>query len=455
MRRRATTTMWDPVFFRVRNRHVYVSATMTEKQKTHPIGPGIERPHQRWNYTVHILDGGFFGGSQAFLNANTVLPALVLSLGGPNWLIALMPVAMLVGLTIPPMFVAHRIDSLTRYRPLLLVTGVLQRLPYLIAGVILLYGSGSRGLMVSVVACAPFLAGLACGVGLTAWQQLLADTLPPKRRSSALAGRNLLAGMIGLGAGWVVTRTLAVHPGPRGYGLLHVYTFVVLCISYAFFAMVRELPHADRGKTTHRCLGDNIKSLPALLRGTPGLPLYLAITACTAGIFVVAPFLVVHVKQSLHKPDSWLGQMVMVQMAGSVVGNIWAAWLGDRRGGKAVLISSQAALILSILPVCIHPGDGTAFLAFFCFGVAYNTRHVGSMTLALDLAPRRQRATVLSCIGMVGLVSMLCASLAGTLLFGTAGSFFRPAVVAGGLAVLTALLLVRLREPRHGVDDGG
>lgn len=408
----------------------------------------MTRPHQRWNYAAHITDGGFYGGSQAFLNANTVLPAAILALGGPSWLIALMPVAMLTGMSIPPLFVAHRIDQLPRFRPLLLVAGVIQRLPYLIAGIVLVRGMGGRTCMLAVIAGVPLLSGLVCGVGLTAWQQLFADTLPPHRRSSALAGRNLIASLIGLFAGWVVKATLEAYPGPAGYGRLHLYSFAMLCVSFTFFAMVRESVGDGHTHTQHRRLMDNLKSLPTLLRNTPGLAVYLPIAALTSGIFVVAPFLVVHLKQGLGKPDSWVGQAVAAQMFGGVVGNLMAAWVGDRRGGKSVLIISQIAVIASLLPALLHPSNVTAMLSFAAFGVAYSARHVGTTTVTLDLVPRQQRATALSCIGIVGLLSMLCASALGALLFGSRQSFLAPAVASIGLAAATLFTLALLPEPR-------
>jgi hypothetical protein len=73
------------------------------------------------NYIAHSIDGGFFiGAMAAFVNAQTVLPTVAKNLGAPNWLISLMPVAMMVGFLTPSIFTAHWIDRQTRFRPLCL-----------------------------------------------------------------------------------------------------------------------------------------------------------------------------------------------------------------------------------------------------------------------------------------------------------------------------------------------
>jgi MFS family permease len=90
------------------------------------------------NYLAHSLEGGLFMGALSFVSASTLLPTVVRSLRGPDWLISMMPVMMAVGALLPPVFTAHVIDRLRRYMPLLLVTGVFQRVPYLLAGLALL-----------------------------------------------------------------------------------------------------------------------------------------------------------------------------------------------------------------------------------------------------------------------------------------------------------------------------
>ena len=68
--------------------------------------------------------------------------------------------------------------------PFVSITGVLQRIPYLFAALALYYaaGDGSLGLVLAAVVAAPIISGVAGGISLTAWQQLIARCVPENRR---------------------------------------------------------------------------------------------------------------------------------------------------------------------------------------------------------------------------------------------------------------------------------
>lgn len=103
--------------------------------------PGVNDegpPAARFNYWTLVVEGALFGGALTFVNANTLLPAIVQSLGGAAWLIALMPVLMQIGFRLPPIFTAHHIDRLHDYRRFLVWMGLAQRLPFGLAGFALL-----------------------------------------------------------------------------------------------------------------------------------------------------------------------------------------------------------------------------------------------------------------------------------------------------------------------------
>ena len=75
--------------------------------------------HLRHNTVAHVIEGGLFIGGLAFVSAETLLPTVIKNLGGGNWLISLMPVMMMAGFMLPPIFTAHWIDRQRRFMPLL------------------------------------------------------------------------------------------------------------------------------------------------------------------------------------------------------------------------------------------------------------------------------------------------------------------------------------------------
>ena len=400
------------------------------------------------NYAAHAADGGFFGGGLAFVDARTVLPTMVMSLGGPPWLISLMPIMFLVGIAIPPIFTAHLIDRVTRFHPLLMTTGVFQRLPYLLAGIALLAAAAdSRGVMLAAVALAPLTCGIACGSTMTGWQQLVMRTIPEGRRSSVMALRLGLSGIIGLGAGWVVKAVLEAWPEATGYAILHFAAFVALAMSYVAFCLIRETAVRPPAARPHG-LRENLRAIPHLLRSAGNLRTYLVAVALLNGIYIVVPFLAIHAQHVLGRPESYIGDLLIVQMAGIIAGNLAAAYLGDRFGGKMVIVVAQVVFIALAGWSIVAETDGAMQTIFFLFGFAISAIQVGTVTVTMDICPAERRATHLAIIAVVNLPSMLVATGIGGLLWTGPQRYTLVAGLAIAAVALSLAMMSRLREPR-------
>lgn len=418
---------------------------------TQPSDDAAARRLYRRNYLAHAFDGGLFIGAMAFVNASTVLPTMVKNLGGPNWLIALVPILMLIGFLTPPIFTAHLIDRQPRYMPILLFSGVFQRAPYLVAALVLLYLAGTWpvvGLM--ALALTPLVAGTAGGSTMTAWQQLIVRTIPENRRSSVFAWRYAMSCVLGVAAGWVVKEVLDRYPGCVGYGLLHLAAFTGVALSYVAFTMIRE-PHVDPpADRPHRNLWENLRDIPNLLRSERRLVLYLAAGAFASGIYIVVPFLAIRATHILSRPESYVGDLVTAQMAGAILGNILAGYLGDRFGGKVVMMISQGVFIAMAAWSVVAATDAEFRGIFVLFGFAFFALQVGASTLNLEICPLRQRSTYLAIITLFNMPAMLAATAISALV-GDAGIRYGLLVVLMVASLLVSLtLLTRLRDPRAG-----
>lgn len=132
----------------------------------------VERYFRR-NYLFHGVEGGLFMGGMAFVSPQMVLPRMVQELDGSDWLVALTPVSMMLGFTAPGIFVMHRIQRLERLHRFVMLFGLIQRPPYLVAGMLLLGGVTGKLAMLAVSAT-PLLSGLAGGFSAVAWIEFVA-----------------------------------------------------------------------------------------------------------------------------------------------------------------------------------------------------------------------------------------------------------------------------------------
>jgi len=401
------------------------------------------------NWWGQTLDGGLFMGGLALVNPQTLLPSIVQGLHGPEWLVAMMPVLMTIGLLGPSMFTAHAIGGLSHFRPLLLWTLAFQRIPYLGAALVLLFTNDPRWYMVAVV-MAPLLSGIFGGIGVPAWQQFFAHTISPSRRSSVFAWRFIIGSIIGVGSGCVVKTVLAVSPGQHGYGLLHLLAFLGLAASYASFLFIRE-PTEPAHREPEIGLLDNIRTMPSLLVADRRLFRLMMSYIAFGFSGAVVPYLAIHARHACAAPESFLGQLGSWQMAGAIVGGITAGWIGDRHGGKLPL---QAGRLL-FMAVCIAAPFTHSILIwnlmFMAFGAAFYVCVISFNTIQLDILPARGRANRLAVMSAGQVLITVVASLIGGTAWKLAGESAFPWLASGGAVALAVsfIIMMRLSEPRN------
>lgn len=401
------------------------------------------------NYLANGIEGGIYIGGMALLSADSVLPAMIRSLGGPTWLISLMPMMMILGCVWPPLLTAHWIEQMTHVKPLCMVTGFLQRLPVGIAGIFLLTCADTHPeLVLAVAALAPLVSGLLFGSSMGAWTELVTRIIPKERRASCWAIRYLVTAVIGVAAGVIVRWVLDEYPGPRGYGLLHLSCFGFLMLSYAVFAMIREMPRPLHLTTNGRGLSENLRSLPTLVRNDLRLRSFMIARVLRSGLFVVSPFLAIHALETTGNSDAYLGQLVSVQMAGAIVGNIVAGYLGDRFGGKRILILARLILAAVALLAAINQAGWGFLVVFFLLGFGTYADRVGGATLSVEICPEDRRPTVMSLMMTISFPSMLAAAAASTALRESCSSLIPAASVTAVCLLTSVAFLWGIPEPR-------
>mgnify|MGYP001019997488 CR=1 FL=1 len=401
------------------------------------------------NYIAHVVEGGLFIGGMTFLSAESVMPAIIKTLGGPPWLISLTPMLMMLGFTAPQILTAHVVERLQWVKPFVMIVGIVQRLPYLIAALMLYFLADTHPtLVLIVVAATPLMSGLAGGTSVVAWVELISKVIPAHRRSSAWAIRYAITACIGIGAGSVIKDVLSEHPGAKGYALLHVITFAFLMLSFAVFSVIREVV-PPRQRSRSRNLFENINDLLPLLRGDKTLRCFLSMRMLDTGIMIMLPFLGIHALSVTGREQSALGYFVTAQMSGSILGNLVAGYLGDRTGGKLPIVLARISILCASLAAMITHSYAGFMTVFFLTGAGMTMSAIGISTLSIEIAPHERRPTYQALISLAFLPAALIAASISTLVrMGL--HMFAPAALLSALASLGSLyFLLRIKEPRQ------
>ena len=406
--------------------------------------------YARRNFWTNSIEGGLYIGGSAFVAKEAVLPPLVDALGGPVWLISLAPTLGLIGLYLPSIFVVHILERIPRKHPILLVTGALQRLPFLFAGLaLLLLVENHPVFTLYLVALTPFISGFFCGTTYPGWVELVSKTVPAPKRASHFALRLVIGSLIGLAAGKIITIALSDFSIFNGFGILHLAAFFFLASSFVVFSMIKETTDSPMHESK---ASDNpfsaIGDIPRILKSDKRFFRYLISLTLLNGTFVALPFLSIHALNVLHKPLGSLGTFVMIMITGKLSSNFICGWLGDKFGGKLSLTISISAYILTFLIAAFTASENLFYLVFFLAGFSEDAMYVGRGTLNVDIAPGGRMVRYQSIITLISLPAMLIMPLFGAFLWKASGSFLLLSLISSAFSAGALYYLTKINEPR-------
>src|SRR6185503_17288015 len=89
------------------------------------------REDLKYNVTVGLSDGGFFGLALGFASFGTILPLFVASMTDSATLIGLVPAIHSAGWLLPQLFTAKHTSRLRRYKRTVLINTIHERVPFL------------------------------------------------------------------------------------------------------------------------------------------------------------------------------------------------------------------------------------------------------------------------------------------------------------------------------------
>jgi MFS family permease len=389
-------------------------------------------------------------GGLVFIATDTVIPAMMQSLGAPVWLISLIPVMAMIGFGWPSLLTAHYVERLHTVKPFIVLTGAFQRLPYLLAGFALIFLYDPMPKMVLFfVALAPFISGSVGGTSVTAWFELISRIIPEKRRASSWAVRNIIMSAIGIGAGAIIKTVLEKNPGATGYGILHLIATGFLAISFISFLCIREIIPEHSHAKIKSGFRENIKSVPKLFKENTMLLRYLISRIFANGLFIMLPFMAIQAIAKSGKGAGFVGVLVGAQMTGAILGNILAGIMGDRNGGKAPIVISRSFMVLVAGSMMFAAFSWHFIIIFFLLGMSLNLGLVGDGTLCLEICPSEKRPTFLAFLNTIGVMSMLLTATISTIIRNNFSSFVPFALLTLISLLISLWAIIPIKEPRN------
>ncbi len=407
--------------------------------------PGDTRTDRK-NFLINGVEGALAVAAGAFINPQTVLPALVNRLGGSNVVVGTLGVLVNVGIYIPQIFAARYVETIPWKKPWAMRYGLTHRMFVLVmALVILLFGTGRP-----VAALWMFLVlftamQIVVGVATPGWFDLFAKLTQPRKRGRLVGVRNSAGGVCAFICGLCLTWILAEFAFPLSYAIVF---FAAFALQMASFVMLGKLVESEPSTVSERrpffaFLGE----LPGILRSNP--PFRKFISACAILTFATMPvgFYTVYALVRFQADESAIGEFTLIMVAIQVVSALVTGYLADRYGNKTALLVASVSLLGASVTAFAAPTLAWFRLVFLLLGVNLGTEITARYNMSIEYGPAKKRSTY------VGLMNTLVAPF---YLSGIIGGILSewiglPAVfLIGALSSVAgiAYLARNVREPR-------
>ena len=413
----------------------------------------------RRNFALGLCNGTAFRFAEALIDPPLVLTWFVSQLTGSNLLIGLVAPLGDAGWFLPQIFVSARIQRMPHKMPSYVASAVIRTAAWLllVAAIwlvddpILLLG-GFFGLYV--------VARVASGLGGLAFFDVVAKTIPARRRGSFFTWRQFLGGLLGLGGGWIVKTVLnsPALPFPRGHALLFLLFSAVMALSMLAFALVREPPGVAVDEVV--TIGEQLRRAGRLLRTDRIYRRFTAARLALGLANIALPFYGIYAKRVLGAAGGMVGIYVVARVGAMLLFNLPWGRLSDRRGNRLVMrlaslgIGATAGLALGLLGLMtflqVRGGGWLPYVAlplFFLDGAVRPAQVLVGSNFLLELAPESERPLYLGFSNTLHGLVVLISGLGGLVVdaFGFAGLF----VVSVALSLAGYVLATGLPEPRE------
>lgn len=376
----------------------------------------------RRSFALGVFNGAIFEFAERLIDPPLILTWFVSQLTSSNLLIGLVAPLGDAGWFLPQIFVSARVQRMARKMPSYTLATLIRMIAWILLAAAVWLARDPQFLLISffiLYATARLSAGLA---GL-AFFDVVAKTIPARQRGSFFAWRQLLGGILGLGASWVVTLVLN-HPAlgfPHGHAVLFGLYCAVALPAMVSFIMIRE--PSGTALNQKATPGQQLQRARQLWQRDPVFRRYMAVRLAMSLTIIALPFYGIYAKNVLGAPEGILGLYVGTRVVAQLLFNLPWGRLSDRHGNRLITqilnlgsgLTALVALTLANLVGLLElQGDWLPLLVlplFFLDGALRPAQMLVGSNFLIELAPEAERPLYLglsnTLIGIVVLLSGL------------------------------------------------
>jgi MFS family permease len=402
----------------------------------------------RYNITVNLLDGAFFGFALGFASFVTIIPLFVSTMTTSAILIGLIPAIHSVGWQLPQLLLANRVARQVRLKPMVLAMTIHERLPFI--GLAFVAGYLSK-LGVNTALTITFLLlswqGLGGGLAANPWQSMISKIIPSDMRGTFFGGQasaaNLLASVAAILAGIILEKLSS----PYDYVLCFLLAAAGMLISYGFLSLTRE--PASPPVEDHADTPTFWSAIGVILRNDRNFRWFLLGRSLLAFATMAFAFYTVYAVNYYKVSEGTIGVMTSVLMGTQIAANPLMGWLGDRWNRRYVIEIGLGACIASAVISWWAPSAGWFYLVFILAGLGNVAMWTVSLAMILEFGKDNEKPAYIGLANTLIAPTTIVAPFIGGWLADTTGyhATFIFTAISGLLTLAVFQWLVKDPQP--------
>ena len=369
------------------------------------------------NYYAFQWHAIFFALTVTFTEINTVLPALIVKVGGGALQIGLLTAIMVGTPIIGQLLFASYLHTRPRKRCFLLLGVGLRVAALAIVALILLAADTIfPKTLINLVFVLMFVFSLSGTFAGVSYTDILGKSLAVEQRNRFFVNRQILTSIAFLVSAPVSRWVLGYFEYPYNYAWMFGLAAGLLFIaSFGFWAL--DEPVVQPSREAHSFL-KVLRAVPQHLRDNPPLLRYILLVNLTGFGLTLMPFYVIYASHHYGLTGEQVGNYLMVQIAGMILSNLIWGKLVKKFGFRGVV--HGCIICGTLLPVLVLSLSGMAlpiFLTvFFLMGVAISARKIAFEGLLIEITTNTNRALYKGIVGATSLTTALFPLAAGGLI---------------------------------------
>lgn len=370
--------------------HVAATPMKPDSFKLNPPTGNDLVPNVRFNIIIGMLDGGFFGLGLGVASFVTVVPLFVNTLTSSAILIGLIPALHTIGWQLPQLFTAGAVSRLSRYKPMVLLMSINERVPFLLLAIVAYFSQSFDPTLVLIVVFL-LLAWRGSGGGLTAtaWQSMVAKIIPARERGKYFglqsSTANLFASVGALASGVILARVVS----PSNYALCFLLAGLTMGVSWFFLARTREPEHAVKVNSLNT--QSVLKQAGGVLRRDKNFSWFIVARTFSQFATAATAFYTIYALRTFGMNPATAGVMTSVLLVTQIIANTVMGGLGDRFGHRAILILGTLAACTGALLAWRAPTLDWFYLIFILTGISGAALWTTSIAMTLEFSTETER----------------------------------------------------------------